>query len=84
MDNLGFTHCDVDQSVFFKAIDHELTVILVHVDDCTIAVTSIKLMGWVKSNVKSYVEITDLGEIHWLLDINVRITQELAGIKPLP
>ena len=28
VNNLGFTRCNVDQSVFFKTIDHELTIIL--------------------------------------------------------
>jgi len=51
---------------------HGLTIILVHVDDCTIVATSIGLVDWVKDGVKKFVEITDLGEIHWLLGIELK------------
>lgn len=65
MDNLDFTCCDVDRSVFFKiSLGYKLTIILVYVDDCTIVATSIKLVDWVKSGIKEFVEITKLGEIH--------------------
>jgi len=40
--------------------------------DCTIATTDIGLVDWVKSGVKRFVEITDLGEIHWLLGIEIK------------
>ena len=43
-----------------------------HVNDCTIAATNIALVDWVKSGVKKFVKITDLGEIHWLLGIEVK------------
>jgi len=36
---------DVDQSVFYKVIGHRLTIILVHVNDCMIAATSIGLVN---------------------------------------
>lgn len=48
VDNLGFTCCDVDQSIFFKSITPDLIIILVHIDDCTIIATTIKLVDWVK------------------------------------
>jgi len=48
---------------------HRLTIILVHVDNCIIAAISIVLVDWVKDGVKEFVEITDFGEIQWLLSI---------------
>jgi len=72
IDKVGFMHCNIDQSVFYKMTDHGLTIILVHVDNCTIAVTSIGLVNWAKDGVKEFVEITDLGEIHWLLSIELK------------
>ena len=42
---LGFSHCDIDQVVFFKWVgDGHLTVIVVHVNDCTITVTNLALI----------------------------------------
>jgi hypothetical protein len=72
MDALGFSRCDVDNSIFFKVVNKQLVIILVHVDDCTIAATNIKLIQWVKKGVSEQVEITDMGEIHWLLGIEIR------------
>jgi hypothetical protein len=72
VDNLGFSHCDMDQSVFFKISGSDITIILVHVDDCTIVAASIAQINWVKKGVSEHVEITDLGEIHWLLGIEVK------------
>jgi len=37
-----------------------------------IVATSIGLVNWVKDGVKESVEITDLGEIHWLLGIELK------------
>jgi len=43
-DNLGFTHCEVDHSVFFKISTNNAIIILVHIDDCTVAATNIALV----------------------------------------
>lgn len=80
VDNLAFTRCDVDHSVFFKTSGHDLIIILVHVDDCTIAATALKLISWVKEGVKEFVEITDLGEIHWLLGIELKRDRQSGKI----
>jgi hypothetical protein len=70
----------VDQSVFFKTNSSDLTLILVHINDCTIVVTSLALVDWVKKGIKGHVEITDLGEIHWLLGIKVKRDHELGKL----
>ena len=78
---LGFTRCDVDQAVFFKRSGAELTVIVVHVDDCTIAATTIELVVKLKSRLREHVKITDLGELHWLLGIEIRRDREARTIS---
>jgi hypothetical protein len=72
MDVLCFSWYDIDNSVFFKVVNKQLIIILVHVDDCMMTVTNIKLIQWVKKSVSKQVEITDMGEIHWLLGIEIR------------
>jgi hypothetical protein len=72
MDVLCFSRCDINNSVFFKVVNKQLIIILVHVNDCTIAATNIKLIQWVKKGVSEQVEIMDMGEIHWLLGIEIR------------
>jgi hypothetical protein len=46
-------------------------IVLVHVDDCTIAATSIILIDRFKAEISKHVEITDLGDLHWLLGIEI-------------
>ena len=36
------------------------------------AATTYKLIEWLKKRISEQVEITDLGEIHWLLRIEIR------------
>lgn len=39
-----------------------IIIVLVHVDDCTIAATAIMLIERFKNEIAKHVEITDLGE----------------------
>ena len=71
INKLGFKQCEVDQAVFIKKSGDTLVIIVVHVDDCTIAATSPTLVMQLKEQLKKHVEITDLGELHWLLGIEV-------------
>jgi hypothetical protein len=63
---LGFTQCDVDQAIFLQLDSEHGTIVLVHIDDCTIAALSLDLIVSFKDTIKEHVEITDLGELHWL------------------
>jgi Reverse transcriptase (RNA-dependent DNA polymerase) len=72
VDSMGFLRCDVDQAVFFKKRGESLTVVAVHVDDCTIAASSMALIDQFKADLRKHVEVTDLGELHWLLGIEIR------------
>ena len=74
--HLGFSRCDVDQAVFFRREGRAIIVVLVHVDDCTIAATSITLIADFKARISEHVEITDLGELHWLLGIEIKRDRE--------
>jgi hypothetical protein len=69
---LGFACYDVNNSIFFKTSGNDLIIILIHVDDYTITAMTVKLVEWVKKGVAEQVEIMDLGEIHWLLGIEVK------------
>jgi len=51
VENLGFAQCDVDQAVFFSRSGSELVVIVVHVDDCTIAASSINAITKLKEKI---------------------------------
>ena len=72
--SLGFTQCSVDQAVYYKISrdEGELTIVVVHVDDCSIAATSDDLVDALKAGLRKHFEVTDLGELHWMLGIEIR------------
>ena len=82
--HLGFSCCDVDQAVFFRREGQMVMIVLVHVDDCTIAATAIMLIERFKKEIAKHVEITDLGELHWLLGIEIRLDREKRTIHLSP
>ena len=73
---LHFKQCTIDQAIFVKHGPTTLIIIVVHVDDCTIAASSLALIVAFKAELTKHVEITDLGELHWLLGIEVTRNRE--------
>jgi hypothetical protein len=73
MTYLRFSHCDVDMAIFYK---HEaggaIIIVLVHVDDCMLVATAIHLISKFKLRIVEHVEISNLGELHWLLSIEIK------------
>jgi Reverse transcriptase (RNA-dependent DNA polymerase) len=66
MVKMGFMHCDVDQAAFFQHDGCKLIVVLVHVDDCTIAATVIALIKVFEKNrlpgmLKSWISVNYTG-----------------------
>ena len=80
--SLGFNRCAVDQAVFFKSNlkAKELTVVAVHVDDCTIAATNSCLIDDLKAGMRQHVEVTDLRELHWMLGIEIRHDRDAGTV----
>lgn len=72
MEALGFKRSDVDQAMFYRRKGATLIVVLVHVDDCMIAGTSITLILRFKMEIAKFVTITGLGKLHWILGIEVK------------
>jgi hypothetical protein len=71
---LGFKRCSVDHTVFYKIDVHkgEIIITAVHVDDCTIAATCLRLIKELKAGLCQHIEVTDLGELHWMLSIEIK------------
>ncbi|KAF7779102.1 hypothetical protein Agabi119p4_3447 [Agaricus bisporus var. burnettii] len=76
IDNLGYSRCDVDHGVFFRTTQDDFVIMLVHVDDCTLVSTKYELIKELKERMNEFVEVTDLGEIHWLLGIEIMRNRE--------
>ena len=78
MTKLGFSRCEGDQAVFYRRDERTnvLIVVLVHVDDCSIVGKTKALVTRFKLEIAKSVEITDMGELHWILGIEVRRIRE--------
>jgi hypothetical protein len=73
---LWMEHCDVDQAVFYMRNGDDFIAIVVHVDDLTIAMSSVKLMEHVKEELKKDFKLSDMGELHWILGFKVKRDRE--------
>ena len=73
LSSLGFAQCKVDQAVFFKHTKSPRTLIIIaiHVDDCTITASSTSAIEALKVGLCKHIEVTNLGELHWMLGIEV-------------
>jgi len=78
---LKFECCSVDEAVFFCKVGDELMVILVHVDDCTIASNSLDAIVKFKQGIQNHVEISDMGELHWLLGLEIKRNRQLRTLS---
>jgi hypothetical protein len=66
--------CSVNQAIYFKVVitKGELTIVVVHVDNCTIVANTICLIDELKASLSKHFKVTDLGELHWMLGIEVK------------
>ena len=69
---MTFPHCQPNH----RHMHHVSTIVTVHVDDCTIAASTIQLVNDLKNGLHKHVEVTDLGELHWMLGIEIRHDRE--------
>jgi hypothetical protein len=61
----------VDQAIYYKRTNEEHTVITVSVDDMAVASQNLSYITAFKSQLQQHFEITDLGELNWLLGLKV-------------
>ena len=77
VNSLGFTWCKVNQAVLFKwEMNGGLTIVVIHIDGFMFVTSMLVLVADLKKQVWDHVEVTDLGELHWLLGIEVKRDRE--------
>jgi Reverse transcriptase (RNA-dependent DNA polymerase) len=72
MGPLQMKHCKVDQAVFYHIEGESVMALASHVDDFSAIGLSLELEQEIKTELKKVFEISDLGEINWILGIAVR------------
>jgi hypothetical protein len=72
--DLSFYQCSIDQAVFHKVVlkSRQCIIIIMHIDDFTVAADSIALINAFSTGLRKHVELTDLGELHWMLRLKVK------------
>ena len=73
MVKLGLSRCEGDQAVFYRRCKKTkvLIIVLVHIDDCSIVGKSKGLIARFKVEIAKFIDITDIGDLHWILGIEV-------------
>jgi hypothetical protein len=77
----GFRRCPSEQCIYLKSSGKDFnTIVGVHVDDLIIAAPCTEDIQKTKSIIKSFVNIKELGELHFLLGVKItrsRVNQSL-------
>jgi hypothetical protein len=78
---MGLTCYNVDQAVFYRRDADSILIMTVHVDDCTIAAHPVELVGELKEKLGTRVDVTNLGELHWLLGNEITCDRHAHTIR---
>ena len=80
--DIGLTRSKHDHAVFFRQENNALTTILLaHIDDFTITAMNPSLIKATKDGLHKQLEIHDMGEIHWMLGLEIKRNQDLRTIS---
>jgi Reverse transcriptase (RNA-dependent DNA polymerase) len=69
--SMGYMHTNADHTVFTCIKDGILSIIALYINDITMACKDIKVINQDKEMLKRTYEMTDLGEITWILGIHI-------------
>lgn len=69
---MGFVCCNADKGVFYKHSGDDHILVGISVDDSSIAGSSLRVVEDFKAEVRKYYEITDLGDISFLLGFEIK------------
>jgi len=62
----------VEHCTFYKKTGEAIIIVVMAVDDLTLALNSSSLLSGCKLDLRSKFDITDMGEIHWLLGVEIK------------
>jgi hypothetical protein len=72
MNHFGFTRCEVEHAVFHRYAGQDALIVTVDVDDLTMAGNSKATIRKFKDELRTVLKIKDMGDLHWLLGIEVK------------
>ena len=79
---IDFTRSEHNHRVFLRQQKGTLNgILLSHVDDFTIAALKAPLIKEIKDGLQKHIDIHNLGEIHWMLGLEIKRNRELRTIS---
>jgi Reverse transcriptase (RNA-dependent DNA polymerase) len=70
---IGLNPCKSNSAIFVRhSKDQGITILMAHVDNLTLVASSMDLVNALKRDLKLKLEMTDMGELHWLLGIEIK------------
>jgi hypothetical protein len=77
---MGYTCTTADHAVFVHSHDDQFSIIILYVDDITLASTSLATINRDKESLKAKYQMTDLGELSWILGMHITRDQDSGWI----
>lgn len=71
LEEMGYRHTEADHAVFIRTTDSFPSILALYVDDITMASKDISSIERDKKKLKARYQMTDMGEISWILGIRV-------------
>jgi len=68
---MGYQHTCADHTIFTHHQDGILFIMVIYVDDFDITLSSLESIKKDKEELKKWYQMTDLGEISWILGVHV-------------
>jgi hypothetical protein len=68
---MGYERTEADHAVFTRVRSGALSILVLYVDDITMACKSLEVINQDKEQLKKHYEMTDLGEITWIIGVHV-------------
>ena len=68
----GYMCCQVKHCMFYKAMEGSIIIVIIAVDNLTLASNSPSLLLACKLDLQSKFKISDMGEINWLLGVEIK------------
>ncbi|OWZ04384.1 Gag-pol Polyprotein [Phytophthora megakarya] len=69
---LGFVRCNTQYCIYVQKVGEHWIIVVVYVDDLTIMSKDMRLINQLKSDLSSRFKMKDLGDIHYILKMEVR------------
>ena len=68
---MGYVHTEADHAVFTHVHSGTLLILVLYVDNIIMACKSLEVINQDKEKLKEHYEMTDLGEIAWILGVHL-------------